>query len=313
MPTGLLTKPSPAKRAFSDVEMLSDGQEPRVELRVARWAGLRYRVVLESSGSLALEGQPAPFGPTIVMTLDHEVIRGSADPILVRRDGGVEERIEERVMLENLAAKHVDAPPELIETWNQALAPFRGSSLRQQVTASAGIAMLKSELVGGVKPPDAVLRAVDDTLEAQRHFPFRLPAVPVGVGARWRFREQITVNGVAAAQIADMSLKAVDANTAVVGILLRQEAPRQEVPHPFMPGKKATVDHFRGEGEGEFVVDRLTAVLLRGRLVGASRLVMSGELNGQQTTATLVGANVVTARSVVLGDSDSGVGTRAPP
>jgi hypothetical protein len=51
-------------------------------------------------------------------------------------------------------------------------------------------------------------------------------------------------------------------------------------------------------------------VLLRGRLVGASRLVMSGELNGQQATVTLVGANVVTARSVVLGDeSDSGSGT----
>ena len=176
LPTGLLTKPAAEKRAFTDVEMLSDGQEPRVELRVARWAGLRYRVVLESSGSLAFEGQPAPFGPTIVMTLDHEVLRGSADPILVRRDGGVEERIEERVMLESLSARHNDVPPAVIEEWNRGLAPFRGSSLRQQVTASAGIAMLKSELVGGVKPPDEMLRALDATLETQRHFPFRLRA-----------------------------------------------------------------------------------------------------------------------------------------
>jgi hypothetical protein len=241
------------------------------------------------------------------------VLRGSADPILVRRDGGVEERIEERVMLENLTARHNDAPPAMLEEFNRGLAPFRGSSLRQQVTASAGIAMLKSELIGGVKPSDEVLRALDTTLETQRHFPFRLPAVPVGIGARWRFRESVKLNGVAAAQIADMSLKAVDGNTAVVGIVLRQEAPRQEVPHPFYPGKKAVVDHFRGEGEGELVVDRLTAVPLKGRLVGASRLAMSGELNGQQATVTLVGANVITARSVVLGEPDSGSDTRAPP
>lgn len=313
LPTGLLTKPAKEKRAFTDVEMLSDGSEPRVELRVARWVGLKYEVVLESGGSIAFEGQPAPFGPTIVMTLEHEVLRGSADPILVPRDGGVEERIEERVTIEDLVARHADAPPAVVEGWNRALVPFRGSTLRQEVTASAGIASMKTELVGGVTPPEDVLRAVDSSLEAQRHFPFRLPATPVGVGARWRFRESVVLNGVAAAQIADMTLKSIGGDTAVVGIVLRQEAPRQEVPNPLVPGKKAVLESFRGDGEGELVVDRLTAVLLKGRLAGASRLVMTGEVNGERGTARLVGANFVTARSKLLTEADTEGAPRAKP
>jgi hypothetical protein len=38
---------------------------------------------------------------------------------------------------------------------------------------------------------------------------------------------------------------------------------------------------------------------------------LSGEVNGQFGTATLIGANVMTARSFVLGDGDGGEGTRA--
>lgn len=306
LPTKLLVRDAPTERAFTDVEMLMEGSEPRVTLRVARWVGLRYRFVVESSGSLGFEGQPAPFGPTVVMTLDHEVLRGSADPIIEHRDGAVVRLIEERAVLASVRVRHEGAPQALLDEWNRSLLGLRGSSYRQRMTESAGIAWLKSELVGGTRPPEAVQKALDATLDVQRHFPFRLPPVPVGVGARWRFREQVDMNGAKAVQVADMSLKGIDANVAVIGIALRQEAAQQQVPHPLVPGKTALLEHFRGDGEGELTVDRLTAIVVRGRLVNTARLTLSGEVAGQHGSATLVGATLMQASSTILAEADGG-------
>jgi hypothetical protein len=306
LPRGLLVREAPTERTFTDVEMLGDGSEPRVTLRVARWAGLRYRFIVEASGSLGLVGQPPVFGPTVVMTLDHEVLRGSADPNNEHRDAAVERLIEERAVLESARVHHDLTPKATIDAWNQSLLSLKGTSYRQRVSESAGIVWLKSELVGGARPAEEVRKAIDATLDVQRHFPFRLPPVPVGVGGRWRFRENIEVNGAHAVQVADMQLKAIDANFAVIGLTLRQEAPRQEVPHPLVPGAKAMLEQFRGDGEGELTVDRLTAIVVRGRLVGTAQITLSGEVGGQHGTATLVGASVTQARSAILPESDAG-------
>jgi hypothetical protein len=306
LPTKLLVRDTPTERPFTDVEMLGEGTEPRVTLRVARWVGLRYRFVVESTGSVALEGQPAAAGATLTMTLDHEVLRGSADPIVEHRDGATVRLIEERAVLSSARVRQEGAPPGLLDEWNRSLRGLEGTTYRQRVTESAGVAWMKSELVGGAKPPEAVQKAVDAALEVQRHFPFRLPSVPVGTGARWRFREQVDINGAKAVQVADMSLKAIDANLAVIGIALRQEASQQEVPHPMVPGAKAVLDQFRGDGEGEITVDRLTAIIVRGRLVNTARLTLTGDVAGQRGTATLVGATVMQAWSTISADGDAG-------
>jgi hypothetical protein len=304
LPKRLMVSERPAARVFSDVQMLGDGSLPRIELRVARWTGLRYRVVLEGSGSLSLEGQPQTLGPVVVTTLLHEVLRGSADPLEIRTDAGLMRLIEERAVVENVQVRQEGMEQQTLDDWNRALVPLRGSALRQGVTESAGIAWLKAELVGGARPPPAVRNAVDATLEGQRHFPFRLPAVPVGIGARWRFHEDILLNGVRARQISEMSLRAIDATSAVVSIVLRQEAPSQEVPHPLVPGAKAMLDQFQGEGQGEVTVDRLTAIVLRGRLISTSRLTLSGDVNGVHGSATLFATSIITARGSVVGESE---------
>src|SRR5260221_3875587 len=126
------------------------------------------------------------------------------------------------------------------------------------------------------------------------------------MGARWRFREQLDVNGVHAVQVADMTLKAVDSNIAIVGLALRQDAPAQEVPHPLVPGAKALLEQFRGDGEGELTVDRLTAIVVRGRLASTSRLTLSGDVGGKHGTATLVSASVIQTGATILADYDAG-------
>lgn len=299
-----------AVRVLDEVEMLSKGSEPRVELRVARWSGLRYRVVLESTGSAGLEGQPSVQGPAVTMTLENEVLRGSADPIEERHEGGVLRLVEERSLLTSVTMRHDATPPPIVEAWNRALLPLRGTTSRQKLTEGAAIASVDTELVGGVQPPDEVKKALDGMFEAQRHFPFRLPSVPVGIGARWRFREKLVVNGVHAAQVADMSLRAIDADTAVVALAVRQEAPKQEVPHPFAPGQKATVDVYRSDGEGEITIDRLTAIPLKGRLASTARLTLSDDMTGTHRSLGAVWTSLLMARGVLLAED---AGKDEPP
>jgi hypothetical protein len=302
-------KPPAESPVYTDVETLSEGSDPRVTLRVARWTGLRYRTTLEASGSLALEGVQPLVGPITTMIIDNEVLRGSADPLIERQYGGPVRLIEERSLLRSMSIRQEGVPQQIIDFWNLALAPLRGTTYLQRVAESAEVMQLRSEMLGGVKPPEAITKAVDQALEEQRHFPFRLPPRPVGVGARWRFREDLEVSGAHGAQIAEMTLRAIDANQAVVGIAIRQDAPRQSIPHPLIPGASAVLEQFRGDGSGELIVDRLTAILVRGRIVVTARSTVSADSGGQHNVATLLGANTIEIGATMLTDEDAGQGT----
>jgi hypothetical protein len=295
-----------AQRAYTDVEMLAPGVEPRVTLRVARWSGLRYRSTLTASGALGFEGAPPLVSPTTTLVIDNEVLRGTADPIVEWRDGGVFRLIEERSVLHAIKIYQEGAPPAVLDFWNQALAPVRGTSYVQHVAESAAVASLSSEMLGGLRPPPEITAALDRALEGQRHVPFRLPPAPVGVGARWRFREALELNGAHAFQLAEMTLRSIDANVAVIGIAIRQDAPRQTVPHPLVPGATATLEQFRGDGGGELTVDRLTAIAVQGRISVTAHSTLSADVGGQHNVATLIGASTLQLVSRLLMDDDAG-------
>lgn len=302
--SGLFQK-APAERLLTDVEMISDGSAPRVELRVERPVGFRYRMTVETTGGLAVEGQPLLPGATVALTLDHEVTRGSAEPLLIRKDGSSTRVIEERAVLSSIVVSHAATPPQIVAAWNAMLAPLVGTSILKQVTELGAVAQMRAELVGGVEPPEEVARSMDVALDAERHFPFRLPPVPVGVGARWRFREPISISGIHGTQTVELALQALDGSTVVVAITVRQDAPRQDVPHPFEPGKTAVLEEFHGDGSGETTLDRKTAVTRASQLKGGMRLTLSGETHGQQGSLTLVGRSTVVTTGTPLDEVES--------
>ncbi len=294
------------ERSATDVEMLGDGEPPRVTLRVARWTGLRYRTKFVAVGSLGVEGAPPLVGPTTSMVVENEVLRGSAEPIVERQHGGVVRLIEERARLDGLTVSQPGVPQPALDFWNRALAPLRNTTYLQHVAESAEVTQLNSELLGGVMPPEAVAKAVDQALEQQRHVPFRLPPSPVGVGARWRFREDLVMNGVRGTQSAEMTLRRVDANQAVVSVALRQEAPRQAVSSPVSPGASAVLESYEGDGGGELVVDRLTAIVVYGNIVAQARSTVSAETAGKRNSATLVGTSSLHMEATMLRDEPDG-------
>lgn len=306
---GLLDPAGPAVRSFDGVTLLDPGQEPRVPLRVSRWAGFRYRAHMETSGSFGLEGQAIAAGPTLSLAVDVEVLRGLGDPIELRADGGVIRAIEERLTVRDLSLTAAEASAAERESWNLGLAALRETTLLQQTSEAGEVIGLEGELVGGRAPTPEVQRALGDSLELQKHFPFRFPEQPVGVGASWRFREHIRPRGVQAVQVADVRLRALDPETVTLQVVVRQEAARQDVPHPLDPRLTAVLEQYRGDAEGQLVVERETGLPVSARLVGTVRLTMSGEVGGRPERAAFLMATVTTLRTTL---EDAGAGDAAP-
>jgi hypothetical protein len=290
----------------SRVEMISTGRAPRAILQVARWKGLSYRMLLENDAAIGAPGQLPLRGPILLTTLRIDVVRGSAAPIVRDVSGRKLSLIEERATVEKVEVKPGQMGQEAILQANRNLEQrFVGTTTRQLVSEDGEIVEIKTELVAGQPPTPEVKRALDDTWDVQRRFPFRLPRIPVGVGAHWRFADPIELNGVRAMQIADMQVADMDATRVRIRIRLRQQAPRQEIPHPVDPNDTAMLERYRGDGEGELVMDKVSAVLLDARLTTTASLEVSAFLDGQPSKRSFLATTRFVCSGGVL-DADAG-------
>ena len=293
------------------VRVVDRGLEPRISLRVGRWAGLKYRIRIEANGSFGLAGQQAIHTPMTHMTFFYEVLHGLADPVVKTRQLGREQLISERAVLEDMHAESDVLPPEMLKRWNEGLRLFEGSSVQQLVAEDGEIVEVTTERVAGVDPGPAIKKLFDVGLEIQRRFPLRLPHGEVGVGAKWRFSEKVEVGGVHAMQIADMSLLRIDDEEVAIRFRIRQEAPRQAMAFPQLPHEDTMVESFHGGGHGEIVMDRLTGVLLSAQFSSNARMTASGILDGKRESASYFMGTAAKMTGVILA-SDSGAQATAP-
>jgi hypothetical protein len=282
------------------VELINQGREPRAKLEVERPTGFSYVSELESESSFGIQGQVPTVLPTAIARMKSEVIRGMGNPV-VRQRGFTELRlIEERATLEKLAVRSSALPPDFVAQFNVGLNALTGTTTRALVAVDGEVVEMKTELVGGKKPPPEIAFVLDTTWEAQRRFPFRLPADPVGPGARWRFSESLEFRKVRGLQLAEMYLLTLDDHSARIRVKIRHQCPRQEVPHPLNPKDTAMLEHYRGDADGEVTIDRATAILLDGRLATTATLRMSGSVDGSQATVTFVAASLLRVHGDVV-------------
>jgi hypothetical protein len=291
-PAAKPTKPSAAR-----VELQNPGKEPRAELEVGRWSGFRYWQIVENDSSFGTEGLPPAKAPTSSLTTQYEVVRGVADPIVRERDGAELRLIEEKGVIADVQLSSAELPAEALSALQTVFGALSGTTTKQLVSDAGEIVELQTELVGGKKPAPAIKRFLDEAFDAQRRFPFRLPPAPVGVGARWRFTDPREIKGVKATQVAEMTLMALDQETARIGIRLRLQAGTQMIPHPLDPLRQATLESFRGDGDGQLTVARMSAVVLAARLATTASLKLSTQEPGQaRKSVTFTSASVLRLR-----------------
>lgn len=307
------TSDAASDASTSGVEVLDPGRTPRVTLRVNRWRGQRYGTKLVAESTLGALGAAPVKLPTLEMELRAQVLRGSADPqIHPSQDGEKLRLVEEQLEVRSLRYSGAHIPAPLLTEGNSALALLVGTTARQLLTEDAEVHALSVDLVGGERPSQTVKQAVDEAWDAQRHFPLRLPPMPVGVGARWRFVETLDLHGVRLLQVADASLVGVRPKSVSLRLRIKQHAPRQKIPHPMDPKRSALLEIFRGDGEGELTLDRVTAVTLEGRLTTTAHLSLSSEGPTGREKLSLVSVNTIRSKGELQADAPS-PGTDAVP
>lgn len=283
-----------AEAVTAKVELISPGAEPRQKLEVARWTGLTYELSSESNGSFGAEGRPPGKSPTSTMTLRFEVVRGTADPLVREIDGREVHLVDEHAVLRDIGLKSDDIPAPMLAQLNAGFGLLRGLNTRQLVAEDGELVEVSAEGIGGQKLPAEIKKILDDLLDAQRHFPFRLPHEPVGKGARWRFTEPLPVHGIKTMQVADMTLTFISEQTVKIAIKVRLQADKQTVPHPNDPSISASLDKYRGDAEGELELDRMTAVVLSSRLANTSVISLSWkDREFREQKSTFMSASVI--------------------
>lgn len=283
------------------VELLDPGSAPRVELEVGRWQGLTYHWQVRNESSFGLQGNKPIKAPTVVANMTFQVTHGTADPVLRERGGRTLRLVEERATVDSIEVDPKGLSPELVTALNQGLAGYAGTRTRTLVGEDGELVEMKTELVGGVEPAPEEKEMLDRTWEVQRRFPFRLPPAAVGVGGKWRFSETIEMSGVKAVQVAEMTVTQIHASEVVIRVQVRQHAPRQELIHPFAPGKTALLEQFRGDGDGELTIDRLTGIPMQGKLSVTGRLTLAtvGKPNERMS---FIAASVLRSSARILGE-----------
>jgi hypothetical protein len=228
------------------------------------------------------------------MTLRFEVVRGTADPIVREIDGREAHLVEEHAVLRDIGVASDELPAPALAQMNAGFGLLRGLNTRQLVAEDGELAEVSAEGIGGQKLPPEIKKFLDDILDTQRHFPFRLPHDPVGKGARWRFTQPLPMRGINTMQVADMTLTAINEQSVSIAIKVRLQADKQTVPHPTDPSIQASLDKYRGDSEGELVLDRMTAVILSSRLANTSVISLSWkDREFREQKSTFMSASVI--------------------
>ncbi len=107
-----------------------------------------------------------------------------------------------------------------------------------------------------------------------------LPEAPVGVGARWRARDTLQVNGVRTDQVITYEITAIDGETITYSAIVEQSSPTQDLHDRTLPaGTTARLLVATARGQ-------MTGTLELGSLVSTAELIMSGQQKVDITNAT---------------------------
>jgi hypothetical protein len=227
---------APAKKASGDLDIVSEGAEPRHLLRYAIPVGTKQK--MEMIADVVTE---TPMGkismPTMTMKFDLEVTgvdaAGTTTTKLVLADVQLKEK--------------PDTLPGLVEQIEATLPEVEGAATVLQLDASGKVLSIQADQA----TPDPVLgQALGKDSVGQLYV--RMPDVPIGKGAKWKTKGKGSHNGIAVEFSTVYEVKAVTATTAKVKVTTTLKAPKQTVQQA---GVELEVVKFQGKNTMTMSID----------------------------------------------------------
>lgn len=260
-------------------ELLSNGDEPRQELRFSPTTGQSETMVLTMIMEFSLDvGEPTP---TTTKTPPIKMFNTST--IGEVADG----RIEQKVVFDRyeMGDDGSGNGAMMAAAMGQAFDQMKGFEQRMIYDTRGMIIEGDWTVPPGMDPQMAAnLENVNQSLEQAM---LRLPAEAVGVGAKWKEVSQIDSNGLKIEQSAEYTVDSIEGKTLSVSTDIVQTPTSKKLQAPNMPpGVEVDLLEFDSKGTGKVVIELDHMIPVSGSSVMDTNLTVEAGAAGQKQKVT---------------------------
>jgi Family of unknown function (DUF6263) len=231
--------------AKSGIELLSNGAEPRQQLRIKPTVGTKEVADMKVSMDMemSVEGKPIPrFNmPATIMKADIVVTK-------VEPNGDIHYDFSYRdVDIQG----DTSLPPAVISKMRGEIKKLSG--MKGTVVVDSRGQTKKANFSFPQGTDSFVKQYIDQFSNSMQQLSTPFPQETVGVGAKWRANESVNVSGMAVNQSALYELVSLKDGIATFNVTIEQQIPNgQKLNLPQVPqGMTVTVKSFDGKGQGQ--------------------------------------------------------------
>lgn len=248
-PDAKAAAPAVKKKSPPDVRVLTNGKEPRVQLRLAPKDGQSERFMLDMSMDMKMSmnggEMPAQKLPTMrtLMNVVTSDIKPTGDFVRVTTIEKAQTLPTEGVM------------EQIRESVERAMEQMAGTETRELVSARGEV--LESSMKAGKNADAKMAESMMAGANMSEQAAVPVPAEAMGVGAKWAYSLPVENQGMKMTMAIEVELLSVTDNEYTLGMKLVQSADKQKFNPPGMPeGMDTTLEEVKGMGTGKLVMNR---------------------------------------------------------
>jgi hypothetical protein len=229
-----------------NVSLLEAGAEPRQILRIHPKPGDKQTITLTTKSDTEVNmpgaANQSSKMPTLKLTMAATVKSTSPEGDITY----------DFVYEDATLAEDTDTPPQLADVLKPILATLKGLSGTGTMT-SRGTQTVQHQLPAGGDPTTS--QAVEQLGHSFSGLECVFPEEPVGLGAKWRSQRSSRSQGIIIDQTTTSELVSVDGDRVSVKGTVTQQAAKQKVQNPSLPGGALDLSKMTGNGMLEFTFD----------------------------------------------------------
>jgi hypothetical protein len=266
--------------AQSNVQLISQGAEPRQKLRFTPPANAKQTVQMTMKMNMAMsvagQTQPTFNSPPIKMTMQTEVTK-------VDDNGDIHANFSYTDA--DIVAQGGDMPPQALEAMRAQLKKLVGLRGSMVVDNQGNTKDVNLDLPEELEPNSKQM--VQQTVNSLKQISSPVPTEPVGVGATWKVPNKVTLNGMTLNQVATYELVGLKDNVATLQVSMEQQAEGQKLNPPGLP-PGASIDlksmNSQGQGKIEMAMNKIMPIDSNISMTSNMEMMVKDPNNQQQTT-----------------------------
>jgi hypothetical protein len=222
----------------SAIEILSEGSEPRHQLKYQAPAGTKQKMEMSMDITMDVPMMGKMSMPTMVMVADVEVLSVAADGKITNKMTFTDAKVKDTK----------DSMPGLADALKEPMSKIKGTSTTMVIEPSGKVVSMEVDA-----PNDPMLeQTMGQTKQGLDQMVAQLPDKPVGKGAKWRVKQTVEQGGMKIDQTIDFEVMAITDKTAKIKGVAVLTAPKQEMKQQ---GMSVTLEKLDGSGTTDLDID----------------------------------------------------------